>query len=161
MTFSANLRVVFRAPAGARRGYGHLVRCLSLARALGVRPLLALRGSSHASDVALALGADVLASPTPQTLRALAPDVVVIDDPSAAHARPWIDAARRAGAVVVTPEDLGLAQPDGDHVIDSKAAKAAVDALARQVRSARRFGQYWPIETGDLTKGAVAHGGWS
>ena len=44
MTSCADLRVLFRAPAGPRRGFGHLVRCRSLARALGVRPLIALRG---------------------------------------------------------------------------------------------------------------------
>ena len=44
MTSCGDLRILFRAPAGPRRGFGHLVRCRSLARALGVRPLIALRG---------------------------------------------------------------------------------------------------------------------
>lgn len=125
MTSSGSLRVVFRAAAGSRRGFGHLVRCLSLARALGVRPLVALRGSKGAMDVALALGADVIASPSPRRLRALAPDVVVVDDPSAVHARPWIAAARRAGAIVVTIHDLGIGAPDGDIVIDGSATNTA------------------------------------
>jgi spore coat polysaccharide biosynthesis predicted glycosyltransferase SpsG len=119
MKSSSSLRVLFRAPAGSRRGYGHLVRCLSLARALGVRPLIALRGSRHASDVALALGAELVATPSRRTLRALDPDIVVVDDPVAAHARRWIAAARRGGAIVVTIHDLGLGAPEGDLVIDA------------------------------------------
>ena len=125
MKSSSSLRVLFRAPAGARRGFGHLVRCLSLARALGVRPLIALRGRADAADVALALGAELISSPTRRTLRALAPDVVVIDDPVAGSARRWIAAARRAGAIVVTIHDLGLGAPEGDLVIDGSATRAA------------------------------------
>jgi spore coat polysaccharide biosynthesis predicted glycosyltransferase SpsG len=122
MTSSGNsLRILFRAPAGARRGFGHLVRCLSLARALGVRPLVALRGPQTASDIALALGADLVTRPCRRTLRALAPDVVVIDDPIASHARGWIRAARRAGALVVTIHDRGLGCPEGDLLIDGSA----------------------------------------
>ena len=45
-------RVLFVAAAGPRRGYGHLVRCVSFARALGVRPLLAVRGSRRVVDTA-------------------------------------------------------------------------------------------------------------
>jgi len=126
MTSSGNsLRVLFRASAGSRRGFGHLVRCLSLARALGVRPLVALRGGAAASDVALALGADLVASPSLRTLRALAPDVVVIDDPIPSPARRWIRAARTIGALVVTVHDLGLGAPEGDIVIDGSATRNA------------------------------------
>lgn len=121
----SGLRVLFRAPAGARRGYGHLVRCRSLARALGVRPLVALRGGGHASDVALALGTDLLASPSLDAMRRLAPDVVIVDDPNPRHARRWIAAARRTGALVVTVHDLGLGAPEGDLVIDGSVARAA------------------------------------
>jgi spore coat polysaccharide biosynthesis predicted glycosyltransferase SpsG len=115
---SADLRVLFRAPAGARRGFGHLVRCISLARAMGVRPLIAVRGSRKAMEVGLALGADVMPSATSRTIARVRPDVVVIDDPSAAHAQRWIAAARRAGALVVTVHDLGVGCPDGDVVVD-------------------------------------------
>src|SRR5512147_396782 len=98
MTSFAEMRVVFRAAAGPRRGFGHLVRCLSLARALGVRPLLSLRGDASARETALALGADLLADDGMGVLLALQPDVVVIDDPIAADARRWMAAARRIGA---------------------------------------------------------------
>ena len=57
----APLRVLFRAAAGPRRGFGHLVRCRSLARALGVRPLVCAAWQRHAADDrALALGCDVV-----------------------------------------------------------------------------------------------------
>ena len=122
---SAELRVLFRAPAGARRGFGHLVRCISLARAMGVRPLIAVRGSRKAMEVGLALGADVLASATSRSIARVHPDVVVIDDPSASHAQRWIAAARRAGALVVTVHDLGMGCADGDLVVDGSIANAA------------------------------------
>ena len=51
MTSCGDLRILFRAAAGPRRGFGHLVRCRSLARALGVRPLVALRGGQGAHFV--------------------------------------------------------------------------------------------------------------
>lgn len=127
MRSSPSLRVLFRAPAGPRRGFGHLVRCLSLARALGVRPLIALRGSRQAQEVALALGAELVANPSRRTLRALRPDVVVVDDPIATPARRWIAAARRAGAVVVTIHDLGLGAPEGDLVIDASLGLRTLD----------------------------------
>lgn len=133
------LRVLFRAPAGARRGYGHLVRCRSLARALGVRALVALRGGGHASDVALALGTDLLASPSLDAMRRLAPDVVIVDDPNGRHARRWIAAARRAGALVVTIHDLGLGAPEGDLVIDGSVAHAARARKGSVALSGTRF----------------------
>jgi spore coat polysaccharide biosynthesis predicted glycosyltransferase SpsG len=125
MTSLADARVIFVAPAGPRRGFGHLVRCVSLARALGVRPLIALRGSRHAREVALMLGADVLARPTPRVLAAMRPDVVIVDDPFAARARPWASAARRAGAHVVTLHDLGLGYRNSDLVVDGSVTRAA------------------------------------
>lgn len=120
-----DLRVLFRAPAGARRGFGHLVRCRTLARALGVRPLVALRGSGRAVDVALALGCDVLARPAPRSLRALRPDLVVVDDPIARDAQRWIAAARRAGARVASVHDLGMGCLDADLVIDGSITPGA------------------------------------
>ena len=152
------LRVIFRAPAGARRGFGHLVRCLSLARAMGVRPLLALRGSRRAVDVALALGADVLASHqrTSQlrTLAALRPDVVVVDDPDARQARRWITAARACGAAVVTIHDLGLGCADGDLVIDGSVARRARAARGRALAGTR-----FAVLDPDLTRFKTAAAG--
>src|SRR5688572_1259369 len=122
MPSCADLRVLFCAAAGARRGYGHLVRSLSFARALGVRPLIAIRGNDQACDVALGLGAEIVASNATRAIRALRPDVVIVDDPSTPHAQRRIDAARRIGALVVTIHDLGLGCAEGDVVIDGSVA---------------------------------------
>ena len=118
MTSCADLRILFRAPAGPRRGFGHLVRCRSLARALGVRPLIALRGGVAVEEAALALGCDVVRGRAARLLRQLAPDVLVVDDPIAADARRWIAAGRRAGCLIVSVHDLGLGCLDADLVID-------------------------------------------
>ena len=118
MTPSSDLRVLFRVAAGPRRGFGHLVRCISLARAMGIRPLLCLRGPATVVETAIALGADVLTDATPRSIALLQPDVVVVDDPIPSATRSWVDAARRAGAVVVTVHDLGLGWTDGDVIID-------------------------------------------
>jgi spore coat polysaccharide biosynthesis predicted glycosyltransferase SpsG len=56
-------------------------------------------------------------------LRALAPDVLVVDDPVAADARRWIAAGRRAGCLVVSVHDLGLGCLDADLVIDGSVTK--------------------------------------
>ena len=118
MTPSSDLRVLFRVAAGPRRGFGHLVRSISLARAMGVRPLLCLRGPATVVETAIALGADVLTDGTPGSIAVLEPDVVVVDDPIPTATRSWVTAARRAGAVVVTVHDLGLGWTDGDVIID-------------------------------------------
>ncbi len=104
----AETRVLFIATAGPRRGAGHVARYLSIARALGVRPLVAVPGPRNAADLVLALGADVIAEATPAVINALQADIVVVDDPVAAQVGGWIIAAQCAGALVVTSEDLGL-----------------------------------------------------
>jgi spore coat polysaccharide biosynthesis predicted glycosyltransferase SpsG len=58
-------------------------------------------------------------------LRALAPDVLVVDDPVAADARRWIAAGRRAGCLVVSVHDLGLGCLDADLVIDGSVTRNA------------------------------------
>src|SRR5262245_16563847 len=125
MTSCADLRILFRAPAGPRRGFGHLVRCRSLARALGVRPLVALRGGTDVAGAALGLGCDVVQGSAMRLLRSLQPDVLVVDDPIAADARRWIAAGRRAGCLVVSVHDLGLGCLDADLVIDGSVTKNA------------------------------------
>jgi spore coat polysaccharide biosynthesis predicted glycosyltransferase SpsG len=120
---SSDLRVLFRVAAGPRRGFGHLVRSISLARAMGVRPLLCLRGPSTVIDTAIALGADVLTDGSPRSIALLRPDVVIVDDPIPGATRSWVAAGRRAGAVVVTVHDLGLGWTDGDVVIDGSVTR--------------------------------------
>jgi spore coat polysaccharide biosynthesis predicted glycosyltransferase SpsG len=111
-------KVLFVAAAGPRRGYGHLVRCVSFARALGVRPLLAIRGSQKVNEAALALGADVLPDASVRVIRALRPDIVIVDDPVERAAGRWMAAARAAGALVVSVHDLGIGCRESDLVID-------------------------------------------
>src|SRR5688572_6290405 len=118
MTACADLRVLFRAPAGPRRGFGHLVRCRSFARALGVRPLIALRGRSMAVDAALRLGCDVVSGSPARLLASLQPDVLIVDDPIAADARRWMAEARKVGCLVVSVHDLGIGCMDADLIID-------------------------------------------
>jgi spore coat polysaccharide biosynthesis predicted glycosyltransferase SpsG len=127
MTACADLRVLFRASAGPRRGYGHLVRCRSLARALGVRPLVCLRGSQHSEHVALGLGCDVVHGPAHRVLTRLQPDLVIVDDPVRRAAAEWIAAARQQGAAVVSIHDLGIGCHDADLRIDG----SVVDTLPR------------------------------
>jgi spore coat polysaccharide biosynthesis predicted glycosyltransferase SpsG len=118
MTLCGDLRILFRAAAGPQRGYGHLVRCRSLARALDVRPLMALRGGQRVVDTAVALGCDVVHGSAARLLSHLRPDVLVVDDPIAADAGRWIRAARRVGSLVVSIHNLGLGCLDADLVVD-------------------------------------------
>ena len=139
MTPSSELRVLFRLAAGPRRGFGHLVRSISLARAMGVRPLLCVRGPEQAADTAIALGADVLTDGKPRSVTALRPDVVVVDDPVASAARRWIAAARGAGAIVVTIHDLGIGCADGDIVIDGSVTRQARPPRGRRALRGTRY----------------------
>ena len=104
----AETRVLFVATAGPRRGTNSLAQYLSIARALGVRPLVAVPGTRTAAEQALAMGADVIAEATPAIIRRLQADVVVVDDPVAAQLGGWIISAQQAGALIITAEDLGL-----------------------------------------------------
>ncbi len=132
-------RVLFVAAAGPRRGYGHLVRSISFARALGVRPLLAVRGGRRVEETALALGADILPGATPRLMRALRPDVVVVDDPVVPAARRWMTAARRAGALVVSVHDLGIGCRESDLLIDGSITRTKPAAGGRPSLTGSRF----------------------
>jgi|RhiMethySRZTD1v2_1073278.scaffolds.fasta_scaffold04411_6 spore coat polysaccharide biosynthesis predicted glycosyltransferase SpsG len=125
MTSCGDLRILFRAAAGPGRGYGHLVRCRSLARALGVRPLVAPRGGPLVIDTALALGCDVVRGSASRVMSGLRPEVLIVDDPIAGDARRWMRAARRVGALVVSVHDLGLGCLDADLVIDGSITRNA------------------------------------
>lgn len=104
----AEARILFVAAAGPRRGLPRLLQYLLLARAHGMRPLVAVPGPDSEAETALALGADVLAGATPLLIETLRPDVVVVDDPIAAQNGSWIIAAQRAGALILDVHDLGL-----------------------------------------------------
>jgi spore coat polysaccharide biosynthesis predicted glycosyltransferase SpsG len=157
MTSFADMRVVFRAAAGPRRGFGHMVRCLSLARALGVRPLLSVRGGASVRETAVALGGDVLEDDGIRVLSRIRPDVVVIDDPIASDARRWMQAARRLGALVVTIHDLGLGAHGADLVIDGSVTRTAPRHAGRRALTGSRFAVLDPRVT-RLRRDAVGCG---
>ena len=137
MTSLAEARVLFIAAAGPRRGLPHLVQYLLLARAHGLRPLVAVPGPPLETETALALGADVIAQASPRHIASLRPDVVVVDDAIAAQTGGWIIAAQCAGALVLDVNDLGI---ELDHADDAAAAMAELSMIhvAPSQHSARR-----------------------
>lgn len=130
------MRVLFRAAAGPRLGFGHLVRCRSLARALGVPTCVSLRGTARTRDAAVRLRCTLVDDGT----RALAADgrpcVLVVDDPSADHADVWVQAARRHGVPVATVHDLGLGYIESDLVIDGSVRPGGAVRGGRDIRGA-------------------------
>src|SRR5262245_56951492 len=117
MTSLADARVLFVAATGHRRGLSQLVQNLLLARARGVRPLVAMPGQPHDANTALALGADVVPAATPRVIETMRPDVVVVDDVIAAQTGSWIIAGQRAGAVILDINELGF---DTDEMIGAQ-----------------------------------------
>jgi spore coat polysaccharide biosynthesis predicted glycosyltransferase SpsG len=112
------LRPIFRVAAGPRLGFGHLVRASRLARALGCADAhVSLRGPAQIRRTAAALGLTPVAG-TAAELFGSFPDVLIVDDPSSAAARPWARAARRLGIPVVGVHDLGRAWFGADLIVD-------------------------------------------
>jgi spore coat polysaccharide biosynthesis predicted glycosyltransferase SpsG len=114
--------VLFRVAGGHRLGFGHIVRAMSLAKALGAPAWLSVRGRQNARRVARQLGAqldersldDVLAAGAQTDQRLL----VVIDDPNRHTARRALRLARKHRAVVASVHDLGIAPIASDLAID-------------------------------------------
>jgi len=146
MPIIRHVAVVFRVAAGPRLGFGHLVRCRSLARALGIEARVSVRGGAATRRAAAALGLHVLAGGV-EVLDRERPDVVVVDDPSAAEAAPWVRGAARRGLPVATIHDGGLrVVAEADLTIDG-----SVVTPARE-RSTRRTGPRYAV----LDPGLVA-----
>lgn len=121
------LPVLFRLAAGPRVGFGHLARCRAVAAALGVAPRVSVRGSAATRRAAERLGLSVV----PGGLRALdrlRPAMVVVDDPSSAEGRPWVDGARRRGIPVAALCDGGVGHVAADLVIDGSVRASATTA---------------------------------
>ena len=98
---SISPRCVFRVAAGPRVGYGHLMRARALAQSLDVPALVSIRGGRVAARRAGELGFRLVRGT--DTIRRA--DVLVVDDPSLRHGRPWIDRARRFGVATVSVHD--------------------------------------------------------
>ena len=136
----APVSVLFRAVAGPRRGFGHLVRCTSLARALHVPPRLSLRGGDRAQQAARALGCELVPGGPRRAMAASACRLLVVDDPVASDARRWIHAAQRGGRPVASVHDLGIGCLDADLVIDGSVVRArSLDACAAGLLSGPDF----------------------
>jgi spore coat polysaccharide biosynthesis predicted glycosyltransferase SpsG len=97
------MNVVFHAAAGPRLGFGHLVRCRSLARALGVAPVVSIRGTARTRQRAASAGWRVVSR---RQLWAAVPSVLVVDDPSATEARRLTRQARRRGVAAMSIANL-------------------------------------------------------
>jgi spore coat polysaccharide biosynthesis predicted glycosyltransferase SpsG len=131
---------LFRTAAGPRRGFGHLVRCRSLARALEVTPQVSLRGGADARTTARSIGCTLVDGGPRAAITASGCKVVVVDDPIATDAHRWIHAARREGRAVASVHDLGIGCMDADLVIDgSVVRKASLDLASDDVLSGPEY----------------------
>lgn len=124
MSRPSPLNVLFVAAAGPRLGYGHLVRSGILASAMGVKPHVALRASSATRQRARALGWRVHRT-MPTLVRTMAPDLIVIDDPSSVVASRWARAGRERHIPVVAISDFGLGRTSADLTIDGSLVAAS------------------------------------
>jgi hypothetical protein len=144
--------VAFRVAASPRIGFGHLVRAIHLADALGVPARLSIRGTDDASETARRLGVTLL----PAVLRAVVEPglgLLVIDDPSGTAARPWLQAARRAGVPVASIHDVGVAPLASDLAIDGSLDARRVGGLGRDVRACR-LGPAFAVLSPAVARGA-------
>jgi spore coat polysaccharide biosynthesis predicted glycosyltransferase SpsG len=138
---SASLVVLFAVAAGPRVGFGHLVRCRSLARAMGVTPLVSIRGTGQTRAWAAARGWTLAA---PQ----VAADLIVVDDPDQDAADAWVKRARRMGVPVASVHDLGLALVESDLAIDGSLTMASdrvASGFSRSSSTARLIGPQFAI----------------
>ncbi len=122
------MRVLFRVAAGPSTGFGHLVRCRSLARALGVPPAVSVRGSRETRRTAAECGFDVRLGGIALLRESARPDVLVVDDPSAQQATRWVRRARQLRIPVATLHDLGLAYVESELSIDGSIEPGPVGA---------------------------------
>lgn len=141
MTHTA-LRVAFRVAAGPRIGFGHLMRARALARALGVRPVISIRGGTAARKAAERMGCLVLTSNLNPLLRAR---VLVIDDPSPIQARLWAQRARRHRVLCIGVQDAGASDCGADLIVDG-GVSARVTGSRRRLEGSR----YCLLDTGGV-----------
>jgi spore coat polysaccharide biosynthesis predicted glycosyltransferase SpsG len=130
------IEVAFRVAAGPRIGFGHLVRALHLAEALGVPARVSIRGIRDAAETARRLGATLLPA-MPEAAIGAGLGLLVIDDPSGTASRPWLRAARRAGVPVASIHDVGIAPLTSDLAVDGSLDARRIDGLGRDVGACR------------------------
>lgn len=135
--------VLFRVAGGHRLGFGHIVRAMSLAKALGVPAWLSVRGRENARRVARHLGAHLDERPLDETLAAGVQAeqrlLVVIDDPNRHAARRALRLARKHGAIVASVHDLGIAPIASDLAIDGSIVSLRRHWPARQALLGSRY----------------------
>lgn len=100
MTSTSTPFALFAVAAGAGVGLGRLARAGALADALGVDRHLVLRGPEPAIETAVRLGWTVHVGSS--VLEYLLPDVLIVDDGTAADVARWVRRARRLQVPVVT-----------------------------------------------------------
>ena len=147
MTLAPRPASLFRVAASPRIGFGHLVRAIHLASALGIAPRVSIRGTVAAVATARRLGVEVLAA----THDALVdPDLalVIIDDPSRAAAERWLRAARRAGVPVASFHDVGIAPLTSDLAVDGSLGARRVRGLGVNAAACRLGTAYAVLRPG-------------
>ncbi len=150
MTSGVRTRCVFRVAAGPRLGFGHLLRARALARQMGIRPIVSMRGNAAARATARSLGCRLVQ----QSALLADADVLVVDDPSARHGAVWLRRARAAGVASVAVNDVGVGGKGADLMVDGSITTALrgtralagpsfciLDPAVARARLARRRGR--------------------
>jgi spore coat polysaccharide biosynthesis predicted glycosyltransferase SpsG len=110
--------VLFRVAGGHRLGFGHIVRAMSLAKALEVSAWVSVRGTTRAKRVARQLGAHLEERSLEETLATGEHALIVIDDPNVHTAEQAMVVARKHRVAVASIHDLGIAPIASDLAID-------------------------------------------
>jgi spore coat polysaccharide biosynthesis predicted glycosyltransferase SpsG len=149
---------LFRVAGGATIGFGHVMRVLSLARALGVAPRLSVRGSARARAIAASRGAVLDPCTRARDLAGAGVRLLVVDDPSARAAHAWVAAARRAGTPSVSLHDLGLAPVASDLAVDGSIARLRTVWPAQRVLAGEKYAVLDPEIARLRTRGLQGRG---
>jgi spore coat polysaccharide biosynthesis predicted glycosyltransferase SpsG len=128
--------VLFRVACGPRRGFGHLVRAIRLARALETDVRIAVDG--RVPPMSLPRGVSIVTGGR-RLLRSLGPRLLVLDTPVAADARRWLAAARRHGVPVASVHDRGIAPVASDLAIDGSVTGPRTIAGASRTLKGPRY----------------------
>ncbi len=108
---------LFRIAAGPRIGHGHLRRAEVLARALGRPARVSIRGAGAGTSLTV-----VPPAAAGDTLDAVRPRVLILDDPDQRQGGAWVSAAARRRVPVVSLHDLGLGRVASTLAVDGSVA---------------------------------------